>query len=782
MSDFAKYRRCIICLHKAPIWSRKFVLTCQLLVTSFITLNPIQLLFLDSGSVLPVEVDDNADTGYSHYHRKADMREDALFASSRCASSLDDASIICQLRVVVEFKDEEKLKSTDSQCIGELLCGLATSEHLVLVVKTDLKTRFDFWTPKDGSYSVWRCSDMQKAMQHISRFLLNSSKLALFRELNMDQPELRAMKRVRTAYDGGVVEDMLNIIPDLPKEERLPCYICRSVFRVATTVRPEYLDHLPQGVRWGLTSDTVADSHGGKAEKRRVLGRSNFCTPRGSMQEHFDLTEATTITEWNNGDSTLMEDDPKEKCGIFGIYAPELDGIGRLISLALIALQHRGQESCGIVTQDNMENTYFKAGVGLVTQVFTEVNLKEMKGHMGVGHTRYSTAGGSSLNNAQPSVVHTYHGKIAVAENGNITTQKKLRREILKGGIAFQKESDIEVITQCIAANPVGVDESNGPNWEARLKSFMQKTEGAYSLAIQTPDGIYGCRDCLGMRPLSIGVMTLTKEDGGEVQRYCIASETCALNLVGASYLREVQPGEIIRIDEDGLHSSMGRESVRQALCIFEYVYLARPDSYIEDQLVYSVRQRLGRQLAKESPIDADVVIGVPDSSLQAAMGYAQESGIPYLDGLMKNRYIYRTFIQPTQKERKSGIDLKFNPLVENIRGKRVVLVDDSIVRGNTLAHLLKVVRNAGAKEVHVRISSPPLISPCFMGIDFATTDQLVAHNKTNDEICQIIGADTLAYLTNEGLESAVKAGLPSTQKGGYCGACFTGQYPLEAR
>jgi len=495
------------------------------------------------------------------------------------------------------------------------------------------------------------------------------------------------------------------------------------------------------------------------------------------MEKHFDFTDAT---EWTNyEDNTLVEDDPKEKCGVFGIYAPEIEGVGRLISLALIALQHRGQESCGIVTQDVMENTYFKAGVGLVTQVFTETNLKELKGYMGVGHTRYSTAGGSSLNNAQPSVVHTYHGKIAVAENGNITTQKKLRKELLKGGIAFQKESDIEVITQCLASNPKA-DETNGPNWEARIKNFMERAEGAYSLCIQTPNGIYGCRDCLGMRPLNIGVINMIDSSGKEVKRYCLASETCALNIVGATYLREVQPGEIIRIDKDGLHSMIGRDSTHQALCIFEYVYLARPDSYIEDQLVYSVRQRLGRRLAIESPVDADVVIGVPDSSLQAAMGYALESGIPYIDGLMKNRYIYRTFIQPTQKERKSGIDLKFNPLVENIRGKRVVLVDDSIVRGNTLAHLLKVVRTAGAIEVHVRISSPPLISPCFMGIDFATTDQLVAHNKTNDEICKVIGADSLAYLSNEGLNSAVKSGLPSHQKGGYCGACFTGVYPLE--
>jgi len=295
-------------------------------------------------------------------------------------------------------------------------------------------------------------------------------------------------------------------------------------------------------------------------------------------------------------------------------------------------------------------------------------------------------------------------------------------------------------------------------------------------------DAIYGCRDVLGMRPLCIGQFEVQDAITGETKtRFCLASETCALNIVGATYVREVLPGEIIRIDENGLTSSIGRIPEKdQALCVFEYVYLARPDSYIEDQLVYSVRQRLGKQLATESPATADVVIGVPDSSLQAAMGYAQQSGIPYLDGLIKNRYIYRTFIQPTQKERKSGIDLKFNPLVENIKGKRVVLVDDSIVRGNTLAHLLKVIRKAGATEIHVRISSPPIISPCFMGIDMATTDQLVAHNKSVEDICKLIGADSLGYLSHEGLVSAVRSGLPEHQKGGYCGACFTGVYPLE--
>eukprot|EP01117_Protostelium_nocturnum_P003858 TRINITY_DN15122_c0_g1_i1.p1 TRINITY_DN15122_c0_g1~~TRINITY_DN15122_c0_g1_i1.p1 ORF type:complete len:518 (+),score=179.21 TRINITY_DN15122_c0_g1_i1:73-1626(+) len=502
-------------------------------------------------------------------------------------------------------------------------------------------------------------------------------------------------------------------------------------------------------------------------------GRNSFWKGNHPSESPKDSSFSSSFESQND------EEDPKEKCGIFGIYAPELEDVGRMISLALIALQHRGQESCGIVTQDSMDNTYFKAGIGLVTQVFNESNLRELKGHMGVGHTRYSTAGGSSLNNAQPCVVHTYHGKIAVAENGNITTQKQLKKELMKMGIAFQKESDIEVITGCLALNPEA-DESHGPNWEARITNFMQRAEGAYSLAIQTPKALYGCRDCLGMRPLNIGCLELVDSKGNKVKRYCLASETCALNIVGATYVREVQPGEIIRIDEEGLHSAIGRESTRQALCIFEYVYLARPDSYIEDQLVYSVRKRLGHRLAVEAPVDADVVIGVPDSSLQAAMGYAEESKIPYLDGLVKNRYIYRTFIQPTQKERKSGIDLKFNPLVENIRGKRVVLVDDSIVRGNTLAHLLNVVRKAGATEVHVRISSPPITSPCFMGIDFATTDQLVAHNKTVEEICTAIGANSLAYLTHKGLNDTVRSGLASHQKGGYCGACFTGEYPLQ--
>jgi amidophosphoribosyltransferase len=474
-----------------------------------------------------------------------------------------------------------------------------------------------------------------------------------------------------------------------------------------------------------------------------------------------------------------IDDTPKENCGIFGIYAPEIP-IAATVSLALIALQHRGQEACGIVTYDEKRDTvHSHKGVGLVSQVFSNEDiLKPLVGKMGIGHTRYATAGRSTIDNAQPVIVDTFHGQIAIAQNGNLTTHKSLRKELLRRGVGMFRESDIEVIAQILASNPPEYDSSKGPQWELRISSFMHESDGAYSLVIMTNEAIFGCRDHCGLRPLCIGQIEVKNDSGKDCLRYVLASETCALVMVGATYVREVKPGEIVRIDESGVTSTMGRVP-HPNLCIFEYVYFSRPDSLLEDQLIVKVRERLGIQLAKEAPAEADIVVGVPDSSVPAAMGYAKQSGLPYSEGITKNRYVHRTFIQPTQTLRKLGVSMKFTPIPSILKGKRVVLVDDSIVRGNTIENLVKLLQGAGATEIHIRVSSPPIRSPCFMGIDMATPDQMVAYGKTEEEVCKIIGATSLRYLSHEGMEGAVREGI-TKKDSGYCGACFTGKYPLK--
>jgi amidophosphoribosyltransferase len=479
------------------------------------------------------------------------------------------------------------------------------------------------------------------------------------------------------------------------------------------------------------------------------------------------------------------DDTPKENCGVIGLYAPELPDIAQTICLGLIALQHRGQESCGIVTYDDKrDEVHSHKGLGLVSQVFnSEEKLNPLLGKMGIGHTRYATSGKCTIENAQPMIVRTYHGSIAISQNGNLTTQKNLRKKLLERGIGMFRESDIEVIAQLLAANPPGYDATKGPQWEQRISAFMHEADGAYSLAILTKDALFGCRDFCGLRPLCIGVLNLKNpETGKPITRYALASESCALSMLGATYLREVNPGEIVRIDDTGLTSHVGRNP-KPALCIFEYVYFARPDSLLEDQLIVKVRERLGKQLAIEAPAPkADIVVGVPDSSVPAARGYALQSGIPYCDGLAKNRYVHRTFIQPTQTLRKLGVSMKFTPVVSELQGKKVVLVDDSIVRGNTIENLVTLLYGAGAAEVHVRVSSPPIRHPCFMGIDMATTDQMVAFDKTEEEVCKLIGATSLRYLSHEGMEKATREGLSQgseSRKGKYCGACFTGNYPV---
>ena len=465
-------------------------------------------------------------------------------------------------------------------------------------------------------------------------------------------------------------------------------------------------------------------------------------------------------------------DRPREACGVFGIYAPGMD-VARQAFFALYALQHRGQESAGIASSDG-RSAYVHKGMGLVAQVFTEERLKPLKGHLAIGHNRYSTTGSSHLRNAQPYLIESIYGPLGVGHNGNLTNASKLRKELLERGVGLSSSSDSEVIVQMLAAPPVS-PASLKPDWEDRIRAFMARAEGAYSLVVLTRDAIFAARDPLGLRPLCLGEVTAKDGRRGHV----VASESCALATIGATYLREVRPGEMIRLDRNGMASLVGAEAKPQtALCVFEYVYFARPDTVLEGQVIHGVRQRLGAILAKEAPVAADVVIGVPDSATPAAIGYAQASGIPFSEGLTKNRYIGRTFIQPDDQLRKAGIHLKFNPLTANLAGKRVVLIDDSIVRGNTMGPIVRLIREGGAAEVHVRISSPPVRHPCFMGIDMADQSELAAHDMSIDQIRAHIGADSLAYLSHAGMMRAVAA-VPRPG-GGHCSACFTGTYPLQ--
>ncbi len=510
----------------------------------------------------------------------------------------------------------------------------------------------------------------------------------------------------------------------------------------------------------------------------------------------------------------LTSDGPREACGVFGVYAPGRD-VARLTFFGLYALQHRGQESAGIATSDGRA-AYIHKDMGLVAQVFDEDNLRPLKGHLAIGHTRYSTTGSSHLRNAQPYLIETIYGPLGVGHNGNLTNALELRRRLLERGVGLSSTTDSEVITQMLAAPPEVWDDgarddfspasapapANGKSqtqnqkakiqnpadrWEQRIRAFMQVAEGAYCLVILTRDAVYAARDPHGLRPLCLGALG----DGG----YVVASESCALLTVGATFIREVKPGEIVRLDRNGITSTQGRKLALPALCIFEYVYFARPDSRLQGQVIHEVRQRLGRQLAREAPADADLVFGVPDSATPAAIGFSQEAGIPFSEGLTKNRYIGRTFIQPDDDLRKLGVNLKFNPLTANLKNKRVVLIDDSIVRGNTVGPLIQLVRDGGAREVHVRVSSPPVRHPCFMGVDMATYKELIAHRMGVQEICEQIGADSLAYLSLEGMIRAVQDGVWAANEDaangssqdraaryeiGNCTACFSGAYPIR--
>jgi len=451
-------------------------------------------------------------------------------------------------------------------------------------------------------------------------------------------------------------------------------------------------------------------------------------------------------------------DHPNEECGVIGVFTPEGEA-SRLAFFGLFALQHRGQESAGIAAA-NGENVVVHADMGLVTQIFREPDFYPLVGDMAIGHTRYSTSGSSELCNAQPLLVEGEHGQLAVANNGNIINALQLKEQLQdEWNCTFTSTTDTEVIAQMLA-------HAVGATWEERVFQCMRQLEGAYSIVIQTKDTMIAARDPLGIRPLCLG-----KLNGG----WSVASESCALDHLGAEYLREVDPGEVIIVDSNGLHTATWSGGTgRRALCVFELIYFARPDSIMDGQLVHSARQQLGAQLAKEHPVEADLVIGIPDSSTAAAVGYAQESGIPYSEGLIKNRYVGRTFIEPEQRLRDLGVRQKFNPLVEVIQGKRLVVVDDSIVRGTTTPHVVNLLRKGGAKEVHMRVCAPPIKHPCFMGVDMASREELLAANNTLEQIREIVGADSLGYLTVEGLMKVVGG-----TNGGFCDACFTGNYPV---
>ena len=450
----------------------------------------------------------------------------------------------------------------------------------------------------------------------------------------------------------------------------------------------------------------------------------------------------------------------RESCGIFGVYAPG-EEVARLAFFGLFALQHRGQESSGIATSDGTK-IRVHAAMGLVSQVFTEAILDQLRGAISIGHNRYSTTGSSRRFNAQPILVPSPSGEIALAHNGNIVNAEYLRKELEEKGYAFSTTTDSEVIAYLIASAP-------RESMVEKIRYAMSRLEGAYSLVILTRDKLFGVRDPMGVRPLCLGSLN--------GNGWAIASETCALDHLGAELLREVEPGEIVLVDDGGVSSFNGGFAEKKALCIFEYIYFARPDSLINGRRIYQARWAMGEQLAGEYPLAADLVIGVPDSATAAGIGYSLASGIPYTEALLKNRYVGRTFIEPEQRLRDLGVKLKFNPMADVISGNRLVVVDDSIVRGTTTPQVINLLRRAGATEVHLCICAPPIRYPCFFGVDMATRGELIAARKTVPEIAKAIGADSLGYLSVDGLIKAVD--LPRES---FCLACFTGDYPVPVQ
>ena len=448
----------------------------------------------------------------------------------------------------------------------------------------------------------------------------------------------------------------------------------------------------------------------------------------------------------------------REACGIFGVYAPGED-VARITFFALFALQHRGQESAGIATSDGKKIQVF-ARMGLVSQVFDEESLSQLTGNIAIGHNRYSTTGASRICNAQPIVVGSGENLMAIGHNGNIVNSAHLYKELSEKGYTFNSTTDSEVIANLIHSAP-------GSDWLEKIRHAMRRIQGAYCLVILTKDQLIAVRDPLGVRPLCLG-----KING----HWVVASESCALDHIGALFVRDIEPGEIVIIDANGPHSHRDITE-KKATCIFEYIYFARPDSIVDGRLVYSARQAMGARLAEEYPVDADLVVGVPDSATVAGIGYSTKSGIPQGEGLIKNRYVGRTFIAPDQRMRDLGVKMKFNPLRDILNEKRVVLVDDSIVRGTTTPKVINLLRKAGAKVVHMRICAPPIRHPCFFGVDMASRWELIAAQKSVEKVREYIGADSLGYLSIDGLVKSV--GLP---RDSFCMACFTGDYPVPVQ
>ena len=452
-----------------------------------------------------------------------------------------------------------------------------------------------------------------------------------------------------------------------------------------------------------------------------------------------------------------------EECGVFGAYDMDGGDVAPTVYYGLFALQHRGQESCGIAVTDTRgeRKVRSKKGLGLVNEVFDEESLHALHGNLGVGHVRYSTAGGSRAENAMPLVINYVKGVLAIAHNGNLTNAVELRHELEHTGAIFQTTIDSEVIAYHIARERL-----QAPDVEGAVKNAMKKIKGAYALAVISPRKMIGARDPFGLKPLCIG-----KRDN----TYILASESCALAAVDAEFVRDVEPGEIVSITKDGISSdkSMAIDRAKQARCIFEYIYFARMDSTLDGVNVYHARITAGRALAQSYPVEADLVVGVPDSGLVAARGYSEQSGIPVGMAFHKNSYVGRTFIKPKQSERESSVRIKLNVIPEVVRGKRIVMVDDSIVRGTTCANIIRMLKKAGATEVHVRISSPPFLYPCYFGTDVPSNEQLIAHSHTTEQIREMIGADSLGYMEIEKLKDMVG-------ELGYCDACFTGNYPME--
>jgi amidophosphoribosyltransferase len=495
-----------------------------------------------------------------------------------------------------------------------------------------------------------------------------------------------------------------------------------------------------------------------------------------------------------------MREGPRDECGVFGLYAPGHE-VSRLSYFALYALQHRGQESAGIAAADRGGHIITRRELGLVNQVFTENDLRTLAGELAIGHVRYSTTGSNAWENSQP--VQRSEGtngsrrEVALAHNGNLINALELHEELLERGVTFSSTSDSEIIAAMIATHPAELVED-------AIADVLPRLRGAFSIVAMTKDRVVAFRDPHGLRPLALGVLDSSDsarpggpgaDDHGKTdgavdrsrgtrasganprfgQRYCVASESCAFDIIGAKFMRDVEPGELVTLGEQGLESRRVATGGRHALCVFEYIYFARPDSRMNDQVLQVARGRMGEILWREAPVEADLVIAVPDSGNPAARGLARAASLPQDDGFVKNRYVARTFIQPGQELRKHGLRLKFNPLPEVIAGKRLVVVDDSIVRGNTTRQIVQMLRDAGAAEIHMRISAPPIKHPCHYGIDMSTREEMIAHGRTTEEVAAELGCDSLHYLSLKGVYEAIR-GTRAT----HCDACFSGEYPLE--